>query len=85
MLQSLGARQPLLNVDTHEGTDEGLRLVADVVPVRRVELELAWKKGRTLVTVKVTPWTKFSLQDEPWAEFSTLEVAACIPCTYCPV
>ncbi len=44
MLQSLGARQPLLNVDTHEGTDEGLRLVADVVPVRRVELELAWKK-----------------------------------------
>jgi hypothetical protein len=32
------------------------------------------------------PWTNFSLQDEPWAEFSTLEVAAaCIPCTYCPV
>jgi hypothetical protein len=31
-------------------------------------------------------WTNFSLQDEPWAEFSTLEVAAaCIPCTYCPV
>ncbi len=22
---------------------------------------------------------------EPWAEFSTLEVAAYIPCTYCPV
>jgi hypothetical protein len=32
------------------------------------------------------PWTNFSLQDEPWAEFSTLEVAAaCIPCTYSPV
>jgi hypothetical protein len=31
-------------------------------------------------------WTNFSLQDKPWAEFSTLEVAAaCIPCTYCPV
>jgi hypothetical protein len=23
------------------------------------------------------PWTNFSRQDEPWAEFSTLEVAAC--------
>jgi len=23
-------------------------------------------------------WTNFSLQDEPWAEFSTLEVAACV-------
>jgi hypothetical protein len=31
------------------------------------------------------PWTNFSLQDEPWAVFTTLEVAACIPCTYCPV
>ncbi len=31
------------------------------------------------------PWTNFSLQDEPWAEFTALEVAACIPCTYCPV
>jgi hypothetical protein len=30
-------------------------------------------------------WTNFSLQDKNWAEFSTLEVAACIPCTYCPV
>jgi hypothetical protein len=28
-------------------------------------------------------WTNFSLQDEPWAEFSTLEVAACKPCAYC--
>jgi len=24
-------------------------------------------------------WTNFSLQDEPWAEYSTLQVAACIP------
>ncbi len=23
-------------------------------------------------------WTNFSLQDEPWAEFTTLDVAACI-------
>ncbi len=31
-------------------------------------------------------WTNFSLQDEPWAEFSTIEVAACvILCTYGPV
>ncbi len=30
----------------------------------------------------VNPWTNFSLQDEPWAEFTTLEVAAC---TYCPL
>ncbi len=30
-------------------------------------------------------WTNFSLQDKPWAEFTTLEVAACKPCTYCPV
>ncbi len=34
---------------------------------------------------KARPWTNFSSQDSPWAEFSTLEVAACIPCTYCPV
>jgi len=34
----------------------------------------------------VKAWTNFSLQDEPWAEFSTLEVAACtILCTYGPV
>ncbi len=33
----------------------------------------------------VVAWTNFSLQDKPWAEFSTLEVAACIPCTYCLV
>ncbi len=34
----------------------------------------------------VSAWTNFSLQDEPWAEFSTLEVAACIIlCTYGPV
>jgi hypothetical protein len=25
---------------------------------------------------RLQPWTNFSLQDEPWAEFSTLEVAA---------
>jgi hypothetical protein len=29
-------------------------------------------------------WTNLSLQDKPWAEFSTLEVAACIILyTYC--
>jgi hypothetical protein len=33
----------------------------------------------------VYAWTNFSLQDEPWAEFSTLEVAASTPCTYYPV
>jgi hypothetical protein len=34
---------------------------------------------------RIDTWTNFSLQDKPWAEFSTLEVAVCIPCTYCPV
>jgi hypothetical protein len=34
---------------------------------------------------KVYAGTNFSLQDEPWAEFTTLEVAACKPGTYCPV
>ena len=29
-----------------------------------------------------TPWTNFSEQDETWAEFSTLEVAVCMPCIY---
>jgi hypothetical protein len=35
--------------------------------------------------VSILSCTNFSLQDEPWAEFSTLQVAACIPRTYCPV
>jgi hypothetical protein len=26
------------------------------------------------------PWTNFSLRDKTWAEFSTLEVAACVLC-----
>ncbi len=41
--------------------------------------------GRTQTGLNKTlyTWTNFSLQDEPWAEFSTLEVAAWIPCTYC--
>ncbi len=43
-----------------------------------VHLGFHWDWART--------WTNFSLQDEPWAEFSTLEVAACvILCTYHPV
>jgi hypothetical protein len=37
------------------------------------------------VTSWANPWTNFSLQDELWAEFTTLEVAACKPCTFCPV
>jgi hypothetical protein len=37
------------------------------------------------VEENVKPWTNFSLQDEPWAKFTTLEVAACNPFTYCPV
>jgi hypothetical protein len=27
-------------------------------------------------------WTNFSLQDETWAEFSTLEAAVCMPYSY---
>jgi len=30
----------------------------------------------------IWPWTNFSYQDETWAEFSTLEVAVCAPCSY---
>jgi hypothetical protein len=29
----------------------------------------------------VGSWTKFGKQDETWAEFSTLEVTVCMPCT----
>ncbi len=36
-------------------------------------------------SIVLNPWTNFSLQDEPWAEFTTLDLAACVPCTYCPV
>ncbi len=28
-------------------------------------------------TIRGKPWTNFSWQDQPWAKFSTLEVAAC--------
>ncbi len=41
VLNGLGAGQPLLDVDTHQGPDEGLGLVTDVVPVRRVKLKFA--------------------------------------------
>jgi hypothetical protein len=40
---------------------------------------------KTKVIKNAKPWTNFSRQDDPRAEFSTLEVAACIPCAYCPV
>ncbi len=43
-------------------------------------------KDVATLEVDAESWTNFSLQDEPWAEFSTLEVAACIIlCTYGPV
>ncbi len=38
------------------------------------------ENGRNFFSVY--PWTNFSLQDKPLAEFTTLEVAACIPYTY---
>jgi hypothetical protein len=31
----------------------------------------------SFIVLDVSSWTNFSWQDEPWAEFSTLEVAAC--------
>ncbi len=46
MLERLLAAEPLLDVDAHELPDELLGLLADVVPVRGVELELAWKKKK---------------------------------------
>jgi hypothetical protein len=39
--ERLLAAESLLDVDAHEVADELLRLLADLVPVRRVELELA--------------------------------------------
>jgi len=30
----------------------------------------------------VVQWTKFSQQDKTWAEFSTLDVAVCMPSGY---
>ena len=38
---NLLAGEPLVHVDAHELPDEVLRLLADVVPVRGVELEFA--------------------------------------------
>ncbi len=38
------------------------------------------------ITFKATPWTNLSWQDKPWAEFSTLEVAAChTMCLLCSI
>ncbi len=31
------------------------------------------------------PWTNFSRQDKTWAEFSTLDMVVCVPCTCCTV
>jgi len=42
-----------------------------------------WYKCTEKYFIKtLTPWTNLSWQDEPWAEISTLEGSACIPCTY---
>jgi hypothetical protein len=41
-------------------------------------IKLFWCKF-TASFLKATPWTNFILQDEPWAEFSSVEVAACKP------
>jgi len=35
------------------------------------------QKCQLLLPYWVVAWTNFSLQDKPWAKFSTLEVAAC--------
>ena len=40
---NLLAGEPLVHVDAHELPDEVFRLLADVVPVRGVELEFACK------------------------------------------
>jgi hypothetical protein len=59
---------------------EALRLSLALI----TNIKLGWKGLPGTKTLAY--YENFSLQDKPWAEFSTLEVAAaCIPCTYCPV
>ena len=47
VFERLLAAEPLLDVDAHEPADELLCVVADVVPVRGVELKLACKEIET--------------------------------------
>jgi len=44
VLQGGLAGQPVVNIDAHQGPDEVLRLLADVVPVGGVELKLSCEK-----------------------------------------
>ena len=44
VVQGSLAGQAVLHVDAHQGPDEVLRLLADVVPVGRVELKLSCEK-----------------------------------------
>jgi len=49
---------------------------------------LGWhetNRNDLICVAKASTWTNVSCQDKCWAEFSTLEVAACMPCTYCTV
>ena len=45
VLQGRLAGQPVVHVDAHQGPDEVLGLLADVVPVGGVELELSCEIG----------------------------------------
>ncbi len=61
-------------------------LISSLLIVIMISVILLSVIPMSVIPMNVIPWTNFSLQDEPWAEFSTLEVAACIIlCTYGPV
>ncbi len=80
-------------VQTHQGTGKIAFPALSWVYVSNfvVQFLLGWIISSTwcfinLMFHQLDAWTNFSLQDEPWAEFSTLEVAACIILsTYGPV
>ncbi len=66
-----------------------LSVVAPILTSKRgnsIKAQLIRLPVQTWQYEKITnPWTNFSCQDKPCAELSTLEVAACLPCTYCLV
>jgi hypothetical protein len=49
---------------------------------KETEIERNRAKDRHAYGQTDHAWTNFSQQDETWAEFSTLEGAVCMPCSY---
>ena len=62
------ACQSVLDVDTHQGADEVFCFFADVVPVRRVELKLSWKRT---ISSNSSKTVQNDIEDQPlriWAK-----------------